>query len=120
MKHSFKCFKLWGFVCKTMFKIILVCFTIKTKAGKWWSQGIRMNWSFGHCYSAYEYRRTDYRHSERCCLIPGKFTLTCENTKKPVGWYEGYVEIQGHKYCHDFMGYKAMRQITIAGIQEKS
>ena len=109
-----------------MFKIILVCFTITTQAGSYDGtimnerDRIRMKWSLGNCSSSYEYRRIDFGHSERCCLTPGMYTLTCENTKTPVGWYDGYVEIQGHKYCHDFMGYKAMRQITIAGIQEKS
>ena len=109
-----------------MFKIILACFTIRTQAGSYDGtilnerKRIVMKWSLGNCYSSYEYKRTDYGYSERCCLAPGKYTLTCENTKRPVGWYDGYVEIQGHKYCHDFMGYKAMRQITIAGIHTKS
>ena len=55
-------------------------------------------------------------HSEkRCCVEPGRYTLTCFNTKSPHGWKGGFIAIDGIHYCDDFMGFKAMRRITIDG-----
>ena len=54
-------------------------------------------------------------YSQRCCVAPGQYTLTCENSEYPDGWYGGYIEIQGHHYCDDFLAYKAMRRIIIKG-----
>lgn len=32
-----------------------------------------------------------------------------------LGWRGGYLEIQGKKYCHDFVGTYARRRLTILG-----
>ena len=61
---------------------------------------------------------TDYMlYIHRCCIDPGQYTLTCINTKHPHGWKNGYIEIEGYRYCDDFMSYKAMRRISITGIK---
>ena len=54
-------------------------------------------------------------YTQRCCLKPGQYTLTCVNRRNPVGWGEGYLDIQGHRYCNDFMSYRIMQKITIKG-----
>ena len=55
---------------------------------------------------------------QKCCLKPGQQTLTCINTIKPYGWDDGYIEIQGHRYCNDFMSYRSMQTITITGMNQ--
>ena len=52
---------------------------------------------------------------EQCCLTPGRYVLTCQNDKGPFGWGNASVEIQGQKYCNDFIGRKARRIVMIAG-----
>ena len=78
--------------------------------------GQQLHWKFGRCFSNVRY--TDYMmYIHRCCLKPGQYTLTCINTEQPHGWKNGYIQIGGYRYCDDFMSYKAMRRITIAGIK---
>ena len=52
---------------------------------------------------------------EKCCVSPGNYTLTCSNTRHPHGWKKGFITINGAHYCDDFMGFKAMRRITVKG-----
>ena len=49
-------------------------------------------------------------------MLPKLQTLTCFNIEKPEGWKIGYIELRGHRYCDDFLSYKAMRRIQIEGI----
>ena len=51
---------------------------------------------------------------EICCIAPGIHTLTCEDTGK-LGWRGGYVKIQGHIYCHDFVGYRSRQKLLVSG-----
>ena len=48
---------------------------------------------------------------DRCCLSPGRHTLTCINKKSELGWENFTLEIDGKRYCDDFIGFKAMRTI---------
>ena len=57
---------------------------------------------------------TIVKYVETCCLAPGNYILTCRDTGKN-GWGGGFVEIQGHKYCHDFVGYSSMQKVTVFG-----
>ena len=53
-------------------------------------------------------------NAHRCCLAPGNYTLTCKSENR-YNWWQGYLEIQGRKYCHDYIGYKALRHVQIIG-----
>ena len=87
-----------------------------------------IKWSLGHCTSHGTYRserlykifaREKYSYTQRCCLKENHYTLTCEITslqKIHEGWAEDYLDIQGRQYCNDFFGFRAMRQIWIAGM----
>ena len=70
-------------------------------------------WTLGSCYGPHlpdTYER--YRiQSELCCLSPGRHTLTCINRKSQFGWGNFTFEIDGKRYCDDFVGFKAMRTI---------
>ena len=78
--------------------------------------GHQIRWKFGECSSRGKYA-DDMTYIHRCCLEPGDHTLTCINTKEPHGWKQGFIEIEGNRYCHDFMGYKAMRRIAITSMK---
>lgn len=70
-------------------------------------------WRLGTCNSTrFEYNNFK-KYFQRCCLKPSEQTLTCINTKNPYGWDGGYIEIQGHRYCNDFMSYRLTQKITI-------
>ena len=62
--------------------------------------------------------RTTYY--ERCCLLPGRYTLTCidklkKHSVNTYGWGNAYIEIDGQRYCDDFFGFKAMRTVSVIG-----
>ena len=52
---------------------------------------------------------------DRCCLSPGQYTLTCINKKSKLGWGDAVLEIDGNKYCDDFVGFEANRTISVHG-----
>ena len=52
---------------------------------------------------------------ERCCLTPGPHVLICLNEKNTLGWGNGVREIQNQRYCDDFIGIRAMREVLIKG-----
>ena len=54
---------------------------------------------------------------QRCCLSPKTYDLTCRDTyeKEMDGWNGGAIEIQGHKYCDDFIEKSVKRKVTIRG-----
>ena len=77
--------------------------------------GPEMEWQFSSCSSfgiSYD-KYTKYIH--RCCLGPGNHTLICKNKKSPYGWDDGYIEIQGHRYCDDFLSYRLIQRISLQG-----
>ena len=57
-------------------------------------------YAIGACTSASIYDNWK-NYMEHCCLDAGSYTLTCENTNGD-GWHDGYIEIQGKRYCEDF------------------
>ena len=54
---------------------------------------------------------------DRCCLLPGRHTLTCINKKSEFGWGNVTFKIDGERYCDDFFGFKAMRTILVEGMK---
>ena len=58
--------------------------------------------------------------AQECCQAPGTYRLECKD-RYSDGWHGGYLEIQGKKYCDDFLGgHLQTVQITIAGSETKS
>lgn len=74
-----------------------------------------LDWTLGTCARTIEYTNNNEFKEEKCCLSSGNHTLTCYNTRQPHGWKKGFLTINGERYCDDFMGYKAMRRISIEG-----
>ena len=71
-------------------------------------------WSLGSCYGP-KFGWKWAHFYDRCCLPEGQYTLTCRNTKSKYGWGNVAIEINGKRYCDDFVGFKAMRIISIEG-----
>ena len=94
-----------------------------------------MKWALGKCRGRSHYYKTmgllhtivrhnDLMHTniERCCNVPGQHMLKCEikrSREKDQGWAENFIEIQGHRYCHDFVGYSGLRRINLIGMTRK-
>ena len=87
-------------------------------------------WRMGSCYGPKQYLFDSYHnliskydsnevHYDKCCLPPGTYTLICKNTKSKYGWGNSKFEINGKRYCDDFVGFKAMRKVLIEGNQKK-
>ena len=71
----------------------------------------QIKWSFGTCKSPSSYE--DYKqYFQRCCLPPGPHILTCTNIEKPEGWKNSFIEINGRRFCDDFMSYTLMEKIN--------
>ena len=118
---------------------IKVCIDVKVTIHDrltWLHNGKRsMNWEFGKCRGRGRYyetvgsansllRRNDLMHTyvERCCNLPGQHLLRCRietSWERDQGWAENFIEIQGQRYCHDFIGYSAVRRINLIGIIRK-
>ena len=90
--------------------MLIACFGMHLTTKK---HGGDIAWSIGSLSGGPYGDNTNY--TERYCLAPGEYTLTCRN-QVARGWFGGFLEIQGHKYCQDFLEYTAMRKITILGI----
>ena len=94
-----------------------------------------MTWIFGKCRGHGRYYETvgtakrvlrfnELMHTylERCCNLPGQHLLRCgieTGWEKDQGWAENFIEIQGQRYCHDFIGYSAIRPINLIGLIRK-
>ena len=76
-------------------------------------------WTLGSCYGPKWTISDDENelHYDRCCLLPGRYTLTCINKKSEFGWGNITFEINGKQYCDDFVGFKAMRTILVDGMK---
>ena len=74
-------------------------------------------WIIGSCYGPKESIAGSGSKSwyDRCCLPQGQYTLTCKNKKSKYGWGNVTFTIDGKRYCDDFVGFKAMRTISIKG-----
>ena len=96
--------------------ILLVCLGINLTVEKQNKdmQNVSHRWELGSCEGSLSYEMNfTYVKYERCCLIPGYHTLTCHNEKGPFGWGNSSLEINGQRYCNDFVGFKAMRRVLI-------
>ena len=104
---------------------ILACLRIELKVGQNNENGTNYfspEWTLGSCYGPHVqcgHMSTCYERypiqSELCCLSPGRHTLTCINRKSQFGWGNFTFEIDGKRYCDDFVGFKAMRTILVEG-----
>ena len=84
-----------------------------------YSQHLR--WSFGICSSVNsDAENPVYQYGsifvERCCLVPGRHTLTCDSSIPTRGWKNAHLTIAGHIYCDNFIGFKLMQNIIVSGI----
>ena len=52
---------------------------------------------------------------DTCCLSVGNYTLQCINKIGPYGWGRSFLEMQGQRYCDDFVGYEVLRRIVVGG-----
>ena len=75
------------------------------------------HWQFGSCFGPkHDWHIAPMQtYHDRCCLSPGEYSLTCLNTKREYGWGNAYLEIDGNRYCDDFVGFKAIRKVSIKG-----
>ena len=79
-----------------------------------------LRWSFGTCSSVNsDLENSVYEYGsifvERCCLIPGMHTLTCDSNIPTRGWKNAHLTIAGHIYCDNFIGFKLMQNIIASG-----
>ena len=72
-------------------------------------------WRMGSCFGPRTTYSSNVSYYDKCCLTPGKYTLICTNSKSKYGWGNADFKIDGRRYCDDFVGFKAMRTITIQG-----
>ena len=83
------------------------------------SQNLR--WNFGTCSSVNsDFNGSVYEYGsifvERCCLVPGRHTLTCDSIIPTRGWKYAHLTIAGHTYCDNFIGFNIMQNIYVSGI----
>ena len=72
-------------------------------------------WALGKCSNSVGYSENK-KYLEACCLKPGIYSLICRNLNRPFGWGNGFIKILGKTYCNDFIRWKAMRKISITGM----
>ena len=87
-----------------------ICFNLIVQTMQY---GSDTQWQVGVCNSFDITYSDNEKYIKRCCLELGLHTLTCTNKRNPYGWGDGYIEIQGHRYCNDFMSFRLMNRITI-------
>ena len=80
----------------------------------------RVRWTIGNCSSSNSYlESTGYNfpavYTERCCLTPGRHTLSCYNDPPAQGWKDAYITIDGHRYCDDFANFKSFQKVDVTG-----
>ena len=63
--------------------------------------GNENSWTLGTCKNDQVYEN-DQTYTESCCLNPGSYQLSCDDTYGD-GWHGGYIEIEGTRYCKDFV-----------------
>ena len=79
------------------------CHTIKIRTAEYGSEnsfGIKSG-SKTVCGSHQQYN--DHGNfEEECCMVPGTYTVNCKCSYGD-GWHGGYLEIDGTRYCEDFL-----------------
>ena len=93
------------------------CFNVKTVTG---DHGIENSWNIGcvdhYCQICINERKFDLHNTydRECCLFEDQkeYNINCYDSYKD-GWHGGYLEINGVKYCEDFLeGYMANYTMT--------
>ena len=112
-----------NFIFSLLNQYVVVCVSIVMNLGdnKENNDLFSPEWRIGSCYgpkSGWTYSSNE-THYDYCCLTPGTYILICKNTKSKYGWGNVDFEIDGKRYCDDFIGLKAMRTISIQGIRQK-
>ena len=92
-----------------------ICFDVKISTAQ---HGTDSEWSLGSCDSIGIKYSKHTKYLERCCLQPGEHILTCINRRNPYGWDSGYIEIQGHRFCDDFMSHRMIQKINIRSMNK--
>ena len=106
--------------------LLIACVEIKMMIQNHDSSHFSLDWELGSCYgpksrdhSGYEYYNNDKISNptfiDRCCLPSGRHVLICHNRMGPFGWGESSIEILGHRYCDDFVGFKTLRKLELSG-----
>ena len=67
----------------------------------------------GPCTSNEEYTN-DMKYTQKCCLAVGNYNITCTDDFGD-GWHDGYLEINGIKYCEDFSNGKKQQENLSVG-----
>ena len=85
---------------------------MKLKTGNYAGQ---ISWNLGSCQSKRQGYGSYARYVEQCCLPTGSYTLQCKDSASN-GWHGGYIEVDGQKYCDNFLGGNVeTSQITVEG-----
>ena len=107
----------------------IVCVDVALTKEDGSDRGIK--WKLGQCDSPKTYYPELYRlvgtkalgkkylYGHRCCMDGNQHTLTCAIkyvSKKHAGWADNYLTIQGRRYCDDFVGFSAMRKVSVTGM----
>ena len=71
-------------------------------------------WTLGSCTAADEYARPG-AYITQCCTNYETPILTCKNSDIN-GWKDSHLEINGHRFCDDVVGYEARVQLNVSGI----
>ena len=74
------------------------CKSVKIRTEAW---GYENSYEMSTCASTRTYGNYANYDEEDCCLLPGAYTLICKCSYGD-GWHNGYIEIDGTKYCQDF------------------
>ena len=92
-------------------RLIVECKQITTIVERYETQ-----WSLGSCsLTSDDYiPGTVQKLTKMCCLPPEQHVLRCESSNN-MAWKQSSIEIAGHKFCDDFVGYATLRKIDISG-----
>ena len=71
-------------------------------------------WTLGSCTAADEYARPG-AYTTQCCTNYETPILTCKNSDIN-GWKDSHLEINGHRFCDDVVGYESRIQLNVSGI----
>ena len=72
------------------------------------------SWALGSCYSSVQYSEPGV-YVEKCCISSGLHVLTCNNDDDD-DWSRSPLILQGHEFCNDYVGNKAMIHINLTGV----
>ena len=95
---------------------LVVCFDIT------WMQigdSADMKWSLGTCsnYNGYHHYNGGAGGviNQECCLVPGRYKLTCESSDSKRWAAAGGVRFYDHQYCSNFIGPNTRQIVYILG-----